>query len=69
MKVRGSMLVPGIVAAAHMSAGETETEMHPIVSELETFYTSIGVGRDLSDLIQMSTLVCHHNSLHVRRLY
>ena len=40
-----------VIAASHMPARETETEMHPGISGLQTVFTAVRARRDIPDLV------------------
>jgi len=50
------VFILGTVATSYMSAGETESEMDPIVTHLQTFFTSIAAWVDLADLFDVITI-------------
>jgi hypothetical protein len=51
------MLILGIIAAPNMPAGHTDPQVHPLVTHLETFFTSIGAGFHFLDLVGVSTFL------------
>jgi hypothetical protein len=61
-----SMLVLGIVAAADMTADETDTQMHPGITYFQALLATIRARCDLSDLVEMTTLY-YHRSLNPSR--
>src|ERR1700682_1366413 len=54
-EVSGSVLVRRAVAAAHMAAGHAESKMNPDGADLQAVFTTVGVGGDGADLIEMGT--------------
>jgi hypothetical protein len=59
VEVLGGMLVLGRITAAHVSTGETETQVYPAISGFQAVLTAIGAWRDLAYLIEMRTAVSH----------
>jgi hypothetical protein len=53
MKMFGRMFVFGIVAAADVSAGQTQTQMDPLVAHFQTFLAPFAARRHLTDLVKM----------------
>jgi hypothetical protein len=51
----GRMLILRRVAATYMPTGEAETEMDPVVSDLQTVFTTGSARFDVSNLFQVST--------------
>jgi hypothetical protein len=59
MEMFGGVLVLGRVAAPHVTARQTQAQVHPGVAEFETFFTALlGCASDL-DLIEMRA-GCRH---------
>ena len=52
-KMRGRVLVPRRIAAAHMTAGEADSEMHPRVSSFDAILTLVAFGREIAGGSQM----------------
>jgi hypothetical protein len=50
VKMFGGVLILGIVAAADVPAGEAQSEMDPVVAQLQTFFASVAAGLDVMDL-------------------
>lgn len=42
--VLAGVLVGGVVAAAHLSAGQTQAQINPIAAYLQAFFTTFGIG-------------------------
>lgn len=59
VKMFGSVLVLGRVAAAHMSTYETEAQVDPCISRFQTVLASISARGDFMYLIEMCTALCH----------
>jgi hypothetical protein len=60
VEVLGGVLVLGGVTAAYVSTGETEAQMHPCITSLQTVLAAIGAWRDLLYLIEMRTAFGHN---------
>ena len=48
-----------ILAAADVAAGEANPELRPRRAERETFFASVGAGRDILDFSEMFALLGH----------
>jgi hypothetical protein len=59
MEMPGGVLILRIVTATDMSAGETETQVHPGISNFQTVLTPIGARCDVLYLIKMRASICH----------
>jgi enamine deaminase RidA (YjgF/YER057c/UK114 family) len=59
VKVLGRVFVLGRVAAADVPTGHTEAEVDPVIAHLEAFLAAVGVGLDISDLIQVTAAIGH----------
>ena len=59
VEMLGGMLILGIVAAANMATDQTDPQVHPAISDSQTILTAIRTWRDLSYLVEMTTLLCH----------
>ena len=53
MKMFGRVLVLRGVAAADVSAGQTQAEMDPSVAHLQTFLTTVSMGLHIVDLVEV----------------
>jgi hypothetical protein len=51
------MLVLRVVATTHVAADLADAQMHPAVAELQTFFASLGAGRNVIDLVQVRTVL------------
>ena len=49
----------GIIAAADVTAGQTQAKMHPRIAALQALLATLGAWCDLSYLVKMATLVYH----------
>ena len=58
-EVFGRMLVPGAVAAAHVTAVKAHAEVDPGVAGLEALLSTIRVRTDVADRIEVRTLLRH----------
>jgi len=47
------------IAAAHMSAGQAEAQVHPTVANLYTLFAALGLWLHAANLIEMGTLIGH----------
>src|ERR1700687_4034223 len=65
VEMPGGVLVLGRVAAAHMPARETQTQMHPRIASLDTFLTHMFIRFPYLDLIKMRTFLRHRFLLHL----
>jgi hypothetical protein len=59
VEMPGGVLILRIVAAADVSTDETDTQMHPGVTHFQALLAAIGAWCDLSDLVEVATLLCH----------
>jgi hypothetical protein len=59
MKMFRGVLVFRAVAAAYMTTLQAQAQMHPGVARAQAVFTTVGAGRDVFDLIQMSTNFGH----------
>jgi hypothetical protein len=59
VEVLGGVLVLRRITAAYMPTGETQPQVDPAVPCLQTVFTSIGAWRDILNLVEMRTLLCH----------
>ena len=59
VEMPGGMFILRIVTAADMSTDQTDTQMHPGVTHFQALLAAIGARCDLSDLVEVTTLVCH----------
>jgi hypothetical protein len=57
MEMSGGVPVPGVIAAADMATGAAQSQMHPRVSELEAFFTAVGVALIRLHEVQVMALV------------
>jgi hypothetical protein len=55
MKMLGGVFVLRGIAAADMSAGETESQMDPGIAHLQTFLATMSLRLHIVDLVKMST--------------
>src|SRR6185437_16171099 len=70
MKVFCGVLVRGAVAAAHVSALETQAQMHPPAVHLETLFAPVRRARlDVAYLVEMGALLRSHGNDPRRRWY
>jgi hypothetical protein len=65
VKVLGRVLVFRRVTTAHVAAFETQAQMYPRITHLETFFAAFAAGRDLLNLFGM-TAGFRHKSPHFR---
>jgi hypothetical protein len=56
MKMLGSVLVLGRIAAAHVAADHAQPEMDPGVAHLQALFTAVGVGLHVPDLVHVTTV-------------
>jgi len=68
VEMLGGMAIWGIVAAADMTAGAADSQMHPPASGLEAFLASIRAGRHVRDRVIMRAGIGHGRSLDQARL-
>lgn len=68
MKMLGRVFILRRIAATHVPADQTQAQMHPLVSGLETLLATRHAGRYLLNLIEMRALRGHGDSLHSLRL-
>ena len=54
--LRGMFVLRGI-AAAHVTAGHAQPQVHPGIAHFQTLLTALGVRAHFPDLIQMGTWV------------
>jgi hypothetical protein len=60
MKMLGSMLILGRIAATHLPASHTKPQMHPSIANLQTFLAPLGMRLHvLLNLIHVRTLRRH----------
>jgi hypothetical protein len=59
VKMFCGVLVLRGVAAADVTATQTQAEVHPGVAHLEALFAAFGLGLDALDLIEMGTSVSH----------
>ena len=59
----GGVLILRRVTAANMPAFETEAQVHPTITDFQAIFAPIGAWRDLSYLVEMTTLLCHVSML------
>jgi hypothetical protein len=59
VKVFSRVLVLGRIAAPHMSARQTQAQMHPGIAHLYAFFANMYVGVLNFNLIQMRALILH----------
>jgi hypothetical protein len=53
VKMLGRVFVFGRIATAHVTAGAAETQVYPLIAHFEALLTSVGLGFDVVNLIQM----------------
>ena len=58
--VFGGVLVFGLVTTAHVPAGQAHSQMDPGITELETLFTTAGVGLDVLNLVQVGAFEFVH---------
>ncbi len=63
VEMLGSMLILRGVATADMATDKALTQMYPCVSDFQAVLAAICARCDLSDLVEMCTLLCHQFSL------
>jgi hypothetical protein len=51
VEMLGRVPVLGLIAAAHVAAGQAESKVDPGVSRLQALLASLGVRSDVSDLV------------------
>jgi hypothetical protein len=56
VKMLGGVLILGGVAAADVSAGQTEPQVDPGVAHFQTLLAAVGMRLDIVDLVEMSAL-------------
>jgi hypothetical protein len=59
MKVFGSVLVLGRIAAAHVAALQAHAQVHPVIAGLYAVFANVLVGGSNADLVQVSALGSH----------
>jgi hypothetical protein len=59
VKMFGGVLVLGSVAASDVSAGKAQSQMDPVVTQLQTFFASVAAGLDVMDLPGVCANPCH----------
>ena len=59
VEMPGGVLILRIVTATDMSTGETEAQVDPPVTGLQTILTAVYAWRDLSYLVEMCTWYFH----------
>ncbi len=55
----GSMLILRGVATADMATDKAFTQVYPCISDFQAIFAAIRARCDLSDLVEMCTLLCH----------
>jgi hypothetical protein len=55
VKMPGRMLVFGGIAAANVATFETEPQMNPGISRLQTFFAAIAARGDVANLLDVLT--------------
>src|SRR5262249_25550934 len=56
VEMQSRVLVPGVVAAAHVATRETQPEMHQSVADPQAVFAAVERRRrDITDLVQMRT--------------
>src|SRR5689334_16376516 len=53
LEMPGRMLVPRLVAATDVAAGEAQSQMHPVVAGLQALFAPVTARRDVTDLGEM----------------
>jgi len=62
VKMFGGVAIRRRVAAAHMSAGQTEPQVDPGRTDFQTFLTAVRAGNDIGiDLIEVRAFVVHNS--------
>jgi len=56
MEMFGRMPILRVVAAAHMTASQTQPQLDPRIAHLQTFFAAIRAGYYVVDLIDMLAL-------------
>ena len=59
MEMFGSVLVFRRVTAANMPANKAFAQVYPRVTNFQAILAAISTGRDIPDLIEMRTILCH----------
>jgi hypothetical protein len=62
VKMLRRMLVFGRIAAADVPANEAYAQMHPGIAGLQAILTSVRAGGNVSNLIEVCTLLSHFRS-------
>src|SRR6478672_12153171 len=53
LEMPARMLVPRLVAASDVAAGQAQPQMHPVVAALQAFLAPVAARRDVADLGEM----------------
>src|SRR5574341_68421 len=56
------VLVRRRIAAANVTAGQAQSQMHPVSSDAQTVFAAFSAGRHVLNLIQMRAGVLHYSS-------
>jgi len=56
MEVLGSVFIFRRIATTNVPAAQTQAKVHPPVAHLQTLFTTLGMGFNVLDLIEMRTL-------------
>ena len=59
VKVLGRVLVLRRITTPHMSARQTQAQMHPRIAHLDAFFANTYVGVLNFNLVEMRTLILH----------
>src|SRR5437016_4605549 len=61
MVVLGCVLVLGGIAAAHVAAFQTHSQMHPAIADLDAIFAHVFCGRGEFHLVEMSAAFRHRD--------
>lgn len=59
VKMFGRMFILGIITTSNITANQTQPQMHPSISHVETFLTDAGRRLENFNLIQMRAFIFH----------
>jgi hypothetical protein len=58
-EVSGGVTVGGVVATADVAAGHAHPQMNPAAADAQAVLATVAAGRDIGDLIEVTTSVGH----------
>ena len=59
MKMLRRVAVGRLIAATDMTAGSADAQVQPWVAQLQAFFTSKRIGKDVMNSCQMPATLCH----------